>query len=195
MKGDIKDKLKSELAQTIFSERQVVYILVQIRKLMELCEDAEHLDALNFFCDWAVHPRLERKRARSIVRQFDRFQNYMNGAKGEITFLNEFTATLRLATFRKELKGYLESHDLPSDIPANDPSWFTFLRYYTRVIEDCPLCISEPKKKLQYVDEVVLTVEHTPQNPRAGSEHRTIVFRWTWVNEVTEQTQFTETEF
>jgi hypothetical protein len=119
----------------------------------------------------------------------------MNGAKGDLKFLNEFTGTLRLATFRKELKDYLENHDLPSAMPSNDSSWFAFLRYYTRVIEDCPLCISDPKKALQYVDKVVLTVGHTPQNPRRGSEHRTIVFRWSWMNKMTKQQEFTETEF
>jgi hypothetical protein len=50
MKGAIKDKLRAELEAATQSERQVVYILVELRKLMELNQDAEHLEALNFFC-------------------------------------------------------------------------------------------------------------------------------------------------
>jgi hypothetical protein len=41
--------------------------------------------------------------------------------------------------------------------------WGSFLRYYSRVIEASPLRISDPKQLRTYVDEVVLSVEHTEQ--------------------------------
>jgi hypothetical protein len=55
----IIEKLDIELSQQITSERQVVYILVEIRKLMERNNDTEKCFALNFYCDWAMHTKLD----------------------------------------------------------------------------------------------------------------------------------------
>src|SRR5260370_41071062 len=107
MKGDIKSKLTAELNQSINSERQVVYILVELRKLMEIYHDSKNLNTLRFHCDWAVHGMLDKKLAQEIVRQFDRHQQWADGGPGpDLEFMNSWTATLRLATFRKELMQY-----------------------------------------------------------------------------------------
>ena len=61
MKPDILAKLAEELRHDITSERQAVYALVELRKLMELNGDGGEKSryyALEFYCDWAVHPTL-----------------------------------------------------------------------------------------------------------------------------------------
>ena len=58
MKPDILTKLAAELREPIGSERQVVYIMVELRKLIELNCDGAQYTALKFHCDWVAHPRL-----------------------------------------------------------------------------------------------------------------------------------------
>ena len=71
MRADIVDKLNHELTQPIESEGQVVYLLVEIRKLLELNQDSGSFETLKFCCDWIAHPLLTGSMAQKIVRQFD----------------------------------------------------------------------------------------------------------------------------
>jgi hypothetical protein len=52
MKPDILTKLAAELGEPIGSERQVVDIMVELRKLIELNGDGAQYKALKFHCDW-----------------------------------------------------------------------------------------------------------------------------------------------
>jgi hypothetical protein len=52
----------------------VVYIMVELRKLIELNDDGAQYTALKFHCDWVAHPRLAGPQAQDIVRLFDRYQ-------------------------------------------------------------------------------------------------------------------------
>src|SRR5690349_20466399 len=70
-------KLRNELQQEITTERQVVYILVELRKLMELANDGAAFFALKFFCDWAVHTELDQQGAARIVKRFDKQQEFI----------------------------------------------------------------------------------------------------------------------
>lgn len=196
MKGDIIAKLNSELSEPILAERQVVYILVELRKLMEINDDAGAYPALRFHCDWAVHSKLKGPAAQELVRLFDANQKWLEvkGSKGPgLPAVNKWVAMLRLSAFRNELDAYLTVHQLPTTFVTSRASWNTFVRYYARVVEDCPLkCVSQG---LKYVDEVVLTLEHTIQNPRPGAEHLSLIVRWSWTSKTTGQPQFTESEF
>src|SRR6266566_2316501 len=104
MKPDIIAKLSNELAEPIVSERQVVYILVELRKLIELNDDGDTFKTLKFYCDWAVHAVLKAPPAQEIVRYFDKYQQFNeemnNAARGralaaDINFLNELGEIIR----------------------------------------------------------------------------------------------------
>src|SRR5438034_358212 len=84
---DIVQKLARELSLPIQSERQVAYILVEIRKLLELDKRArekakqpkDHTYAtLQLCCDWAVHPVMDYENGKRIVRRFDKWQEYLD---------------------------------------------------------------------------------------------------------------------
>jgi len=45
---------------SLTSEQQVVYILVEMRKLLEPNNDKDRFPALNFYCDCAAHPAFDR---------------------------------------------------------------------------------------------------------------------------------------
>ena len=70
----IIEKLKRELQENITAERQVLCLLVEVRKLIESNQDGAKYKALKFCCDWVAHPVLKGTEAQNIVRQIDEFQ-------------------------------------------------------------------------------------------------------------------------
>ena len=193
MKPDIVDKLRLELRERVDSERQVVYILAELRKLLELesiarTEAGAPADnayfALKFYCDWAVHVRLDQSGAQRIVQRFNQYQKLLEelASQGkdvvvDLGFLQDLDQSLNLTKFREQLGAYLETHDLDPAIATDDDQWTEFLVYYTHVIEDAPLI--SVGKGLDLVDEVAISI----LDERAfGIGDYRIAVRWTWVS-------------
>src|SRR5260370_38281246 len=73
----IEKKLNRECKEPIATERQVVYILAEIRKLLELENAKDRYPALNFYCNWALHSRISKSaEAQRIVEIFDRAERF-----------------------------------------------------------------------------------------------------------------------
>ncbi len=137
--------------------------MVELRKLIELNDDGAKYPTLKFHCDWAAHPVLTGRTAQTIVRLFDKYEQLIEHVartkgvldqKMDTSFMAALGPTLTLTNFRNEFNAYLRSHNLDPSIPNEEANWASFLSYYARVIEDCPLrCVSQGFK---YNDEVVL---------------------------------------
>lgn len=163
MKDEIIEKLRRLLEQTITQEPLVVYLLVEVRKLMD--RSANHYNTLRLCCNWAVHVELSGDAARRIVRQVDTLYPYM--LKGQLT--DEDKRSLRgffvMSIFREELEDFLVHEGLRR---FDDAEWNGFLASFLSVIEDCPLTCNAPG--LANVDKVVLTRElGDRRTPSAGS--------------------------
>jgi len=193
MKPDIIAKLSLELLEPVRSERQVVYILAELRKLLELGSIAksaagEPADnsyfALKFYCDWAVHVRLDQSGAQRIVRRFDQYQRLLEELASQCKdvvvdprLLKDLDQSLNLTGFREQLGAYLKSHNLDPTIATDDDRWTEFLVYYTRVVEDAPLI--SVGKGLDLVEEVSVSI--LDEKPLGIGDYR-IAVRWTWVS-------------
>jgi hypothetical protein len=123
MQEYIRSRLRREFSEPIASERQVVYILVELRKLLELNDDAEQLPALNFYCDWSVHAVMDQEGAERIVRRFDEWQRASDEARVsgvEPALAPHLKAALdqttELRRFREQLAAYLARNELDSSI-------------------------------------------------------------------------------
>ena len=194
MKPDIVQKLEGEFDEPIRSERQVVYILAEVRKLLELESIARdearvHPDdsyfALKFYCDWAVHVRLTQSGAKQIVRRFDEYQKFLDDAAslGEASgiaddkLLRELDQGLQLSKFRNQFGALVASHGLKPSLVTNEEHWIEFLIYYSRVIEDAPL--TSMASGLERVDTVSVSV--LDERPPRTAEYR-FALRWTWIS-------------
>lgn len=149
---DILSKLQLELTQDVTSERQVVYILVQIRKLIDNDNHAKDLEALRLHCDWVVHPKLDRKGARQLLGKLnDRYTTVLKTNPN--ADLQELSKRLGLRAFQAEFQEFLRRYCLDGSFCDTD-WWFAFLYHYSRVIQDCPLeSVAEPD---WYFDKIVL---------------------------------------
>jgi hypothetical protein len=128
MKPDILTKLAAELHEPIGSERQVVYIMVELRKLIELNGDGAQYKALKLHCDWVAHPRLAGTQAQEIVRLFNRYQELTDRASAaqgqpDMSFVGRLGPVLTMSNFRNELNTYLRSQGLDPSIPNEDDKW------------------------------------------------------------------------
>jgi len=146
---DITRKLAHGVERKIASEEQVVYILVELRKILDTDPPPGDYYALKFYCDWAVHTMLDQKGAQTIVRRFDAYQQFLDdmfyAKHGEALtptapgLMEELQTTLQLSKFRAQLESFLDGCGLQSDLARDNSRWTEFLIQYSGVIEDCPL--------------------------------------------------------
>jgi hypothetical protein len=150
MRDELLQKIEAELHQPIDSERQVVYILVEIRKLLYRNQvpktDCPHLRML---CDWAVHVDLDR----DIVKEHMLILNGIADRLRSNTMTAEDTArssrVFDLVEARNEFLDFLRKWHLSRRLPdVYGPLWWAnFLRYYVRVVADCPLVLKAEQTK------------------------------------------------
>jgi hypothetical protein len=164
MRKDITEKIRLHLAEPVTREADVVYLLVEIRKLLEPDKKVRprRYPSLWMHCDWAVHTELDRGQASALVAEIDEYVDKLGlGSGGGLpdAQARKFSDVLNLRRFRDELRQFLRSRSLPSGVCDNDDSWASFLRGYVGVIADCPLTCSSKKRTLAVTDALVIRTE------------------------------------
>ena len=141
MKQDITAKLNLELDREILSESQVVYILVEARKLLEQQNTLGNFRAFKLCCDWAVHPKLRGPDAQIVLKHFDAYETeYQNSGITMAEFrLEPLHGFMSYTRFRAEFIEALSPYHIKVDRLASDAFWRSFIQHYTSVIQDCPL--------------------------------------------------------
>lgn len=132
MEEAIVDKLRAELAAGIASERQVVYSLVEIRKLLERDGRQSEFTNLLFYCDWATHAVMDRAGAKRFVRMMDAAAAAIIAGG---TYTRQLAGILSFKSFRVELNLLFKMKSLS---PLDGEPWRRFLTFYSQVIGDCP---------------------------------------------------------
>lgn len=180
MKPDIVSKITSELNQAIVSERQVVYILVELRKLLELQgldRDARYR-ALIFCCDWAVHPALNRESAKVITLLFDRYEtNYRKEPVGvSQAGIPELVDFCDHSRFRQQFIEACDQSGIPTLAIQDDGWWWrSFLAQFSEVVRDCP--IEARAETTTYVTRVTVSAI----DPKSiGIFNRDFAISWMW---------------
>jgi len=141
MRQDIVAKINRELDQQILSERQVVYILVEARKLLEQNNALTNFRAFKLCADWAVHPKLRGPDAQTVLKYFDEFEAHhqRSGATVSEFSLQPLNDVMSHKAFRKDLMEALSQYQVNISRLASEEYWQSFVQHYTSVIQDCPL--------------------------------------------------------
>jgi hypothetical protein len=184
MEDAIERKLRRELSSKAhLTEARVVYILAEVRKLIERTRQQQTYFALNFHCSWALHTTTDRGRAAArILKRFDEAYELLRGKSlSELPRIlaNEIQATVGLETFRASLQAFLTAYGLPTTVVQDN--WTKFLRQYVAVIEDCPLTIKDPAISLNNIKQVTVHKDDAHKKiTEAGESFK--VFRIRWVS-------------
>lgn len=175
MLNDILGKLRKHLFDGLNTESDVVYFLVQVRKLLELTpNDYEYL---KFHCDWALHTVLSGTMAQTFLAEFDSANLHLRGGGVELHDLppelqRRIDDISTLHSFKIELYRFLGVQSLPSINEA----WPKFLVLYGRIVKDCPL-VMRAANATASIEKVNLAVEEPEHQPVAGQHMHKI--SWT----------------
>ncbi len=164
MQDSILEKLTVELNNGIHTEAQAVYLLVQIRKLMEHNSNKSY-DTLKMFCDWALHTELSKN--RQIIKMLEEFDEAMaRDDKGYGPINYDY---LSLKKFKEALMDFLTDFNLPKNILSGG-QWATFIRLYTRVVSDCP--VTKKDYPFKFIEKITMR-DWQPENmPAEYYKHR-----------------------
>lgn len=165
----------------ICSERQVVYILVEIRKAIEQSGEQQKYFALDFYCSFALHTRMSRAGAKRILARFDRaYPILCRGEELPRLLEKELEETTKLDKFCDEMELFLDANRLPTHLAVQADRWAKFLHSYADVIDDCALVIRDDTTLLQHIDHVSVHLDK-PEKPLETEYGTEELFRIRWV--------------
>jgi hypothetical protein len=192
-KHSIASKLEQEFNQSIKTERQVVYILAQIRKLMELEKSQNRYVALNFHCNWALHPELSiSAEGRRIVEIFDRaeafliqMENTVPGqpmANPDSSWMEPLENVVELSHLKSEFQQFCHDHGISGKLVTSETEWLNFIDKYAFVIEEVPLVSSDAN--LQHVKKVITRRIPIPSGMNAAEVGKRyyLAIQWEWMS-------------
>ena len=150
MKPAIITKINQVLSKPFKSEMQVVYLLVELRKLIELEKASKRFPALNFFCRWALHSKGKGVGADRILVRFDGLPEKIKANPGVSTWdeLQEIRNTINFSRFQSDLAKFMDKQEIISSLWTDPFLWSDFLTLYIQVIENCPLVLSPTSKTI-----------------------------------------------
>jgi len=179
--SSILEKLQTELQLDLTTERQVVYILVEIRKMIEQAGELDNYQALDFYCSFALHTRMSRAGARRILERFDKaYSLWITKQALPRELRHEISLTTKMDRFKREMKTFLKANNLPTRLLTESDDWARFIRLYGSIIDECELVLKGDGGKLQFIDRVVVHLKEAPE-PLATQfgDHKIISVCWT----------------
>jgi hypothetical protein len=174
-------KLQALLAKGIMSEAEALYLMVEVRKLLEHHNAKKQYEYLTFHCDWALHAALEGAATQKILKQFDAATIHLKAG----IELHDLPGPLRMEIERISKMKYFEgqfekfltaNHLTPLEQTRSD-GWIHFVHLYAKIVEDCPLVMTA-KNKSATIASVTLKLDLAKPSKELEGE---ILFRVRWI--------------
>lgn len=137
---EILRKLSNVLKEDIQNECQVVFILSRIRKYLELKEIKREYKFLNFYCNWALHSKINRTESVSEV-----LNNFIKSTDGG-NFLN-------FDYLVDDLKKFIDKYCLPDKIIKDNENYKRFVNLLFGIYSDTPLEVPSGEKQIITISE------------------------------------------
>ena len=149
-------KLNGLMAEPVDSECKAVYLLCEVRKLLEHVPPPQRPFALNMYCHWALHVELHGK--DTITPFLQQVDDYVHGV---LVGPEDFGASNRMVreflildTLRSQLRDFFQSSHIRTDLIDDDARWHEFVRHYAGVIEDGSLSIRAGHHGMKHIQQV-----------------------------------------
>jgi len=156
VKNQIIEKLNQHIGKNLNEEADVVYLFVQIRKLLEQENRLGEFPILQFYCNWIVYPRLNYlDRNPGMKDVLDKLEKAIEletngGSKDDV--LSLFSDTLSLKKLWKELNDFFRSYDeFNPDILNKPEPWSNLGGLLINILTDLPLI--PPIGSYKYIKE------------------------------------------
>lgn len=163
------------------SKRDVVHVLIQIRKMLEHDGNPPKFAVLKFFCDWVAHPKLAGTGARELLRIIDEQLPTFYGKPEDWDPKGVVSEILSFDLLRRELLAFLraETNDLPTRWAEDDFTWKAVVQFYGDQVRDTPLVIEKNKHVLNHIRRVELAAcEPSKRIVQANPGQKFYGFKW-----------------
>ncbi len=178
-------KLNDLLAGPVDNECKVVYLLTEVRKLVEHTYGKRGRPfALNLYCAWALHVDLHG--LDTVGPFFQQVDAYVDGVLvgpedlgASDRMVREF---LTFDTLRAQMRDFFQANGIRTELTDEDARWNEFVKHYAGVIEDGSLSIHAPNHGMKHVKAVTFT-----KGREAMGEFKQLPFEMTWRIELLQQ--------
>lgn len=146
MREVIIEKINNEIEEGIKKECQVVYIMVELRKLLDQldqtdCHEKGEYKLIRFYADWVVHISKDRTEAiREVMGEINRevtvevdFQKKLFSKK---TKMLEF---IYMDKLRNEMKELFIDKSINAYLLDDDNLWINFVSLLAKILADQPI--------------------------------------------------------
>ena len=119
-------------------ECEVLYLMVQIRKILDC--GGNSYKTLRFYSNWVLHSELSKTATtKLLVDIFDAgIDGKKDGRDNARNLISSSSSFFTLNTFKNDLKGFVNEHNLPGNILSN-ANWKNIRRLLLELIKDCPV--------------------------------------------------------
>jgi hypothetical protein len=174
-------KLELLLAKDIRTEADALYLMVEVRKLLEQQQSKQQYEYLAFHCDWALHATLAGTTAQKILKLFDAANIHLKTG----VELHELPGALRMEIdriskmgyFKDQLEAFLKANGIPTLASTRADGWIHFLHLYMKIVEDCPLVMTA-KNESATIASVTLKMDLARASEQDGGD---IWFKVRWI--------------
>lgn len=179
---------RSEIAEGLFDlmnkpperKQEVVYALVQVRKLLEHDGNRDEASLLRFYCDWAFHTKLDRRGAAYILRILDeRLGQYRRWSPENIDPDGRVGQVLSFDLFNRGLSDFLRRNDLPTVWTKDWFAWQKTIMFYGEQVRHTPLIMTRKGYKFRYLQKLVIAAcEPSREIVEANPNEAHFGFKW-----------------
>lgn len=145
----ILEKISRELAKENPDECRVVYVLSRIRKYLEATGLQERYKYLNFYCNWALHTRIDKTKAMEEVLQ-------------DLLNQDDSHGFVRCGPFFKDFSRFLDEQSLPKNWVTGSESVIRLIHLLVDIYSDTPLYFY-PEKRLKLTVNRPIPITELPE--------------------------------
>lgn len=124
-------------------ESDVIHLITEIRKVLEITNSKSKFPFLRFFCDWALHSSIDR--SDIPIEIFRKITNTIIYGTNNVLQWTRPLENITFVEFRKDLREFLKKYSLPTKVTQKNQAWKQFLEGYVFLIVDCPLKLNRNK--------------------------------------------------
>jgi hypothetical protein len=153
--------------------------MVEVRKANELRAKDDQYPILAFFCDWLLHPVLNRGKAQTILKKFDEFIGAHRRGLVEEKHVSVIHPLVDFSRLHRELIVFLSESEL-SLSAVDGHEWLRFLSLYIDQIARAEVRTDDPANLgLRHIDSVQIKKSLITCLPPEAAEGR-FNFRVVW---------------
>jgi hypothetical protein len=138
MTPEIIRKLNEFLTSHVpfIEECEAVYLMVELRKLLDREHPKDRFAKVRFYCDWMVHTQKDGNQdaVRDIMEELNDCLNNDNQHLQE-----DIMSFFSLVELRKEMFNLFKIHGLQTQICQDDGYWNRFVDEFIQVLTDQPI--------------------------------------------------------